>query len=311
MRQALSEDKLEEETYSLIFTSLKHPLRRKILRMLTDKPLSFSEILEQFTIDRGHLNYHLENLGDLLIRTEDGKYALSSVGLAAIKLMSKVEEQEETAKTNKRTRTMSKTAMIFSAVFAVALLTASVYALAYTSQNQAVLFEASPEIENISIRIPPNQVFSYSIALNTDSSNNGYSYSIGQNEASINISPPTNSIVQWTRYFSDTRLQLSGSFSVMVTVYDQNGGIVSQARKNGDISSQINKVVSFEFSKFGTYTLQIMNLKAEAFSATIVPHVTCIEYSKPLFSYGIVSLAILLLYPLLLLINYALPRKRR
>jgi len=40
------EDNMEEETYSLIFTSLKHPIRRRILRMLADKPLTYSEILE-------------------------------------------------------------------------------------------------------------------------------------------------------------------------------------------------------------------------------------------------------------------------
>jgi len=33
----MAEDNIEEETYSLIFTSLKHPIRRRILRMLADK----------------------------------------------------------------------------------------------------------------------------------------------------------------------------------------------------------------------------------------------------------------------------------
>jgi len=51
----------EEETYSLIYASLRHPIRRRILRMLKDKPLTFSEILEAVDIDSGHLNYHLEN----------------------------------------------------------------------------------------------------------------------------------------------------------------------------------------------------------------------------------------------------------
>ena len=72
----MAEDKIEEETYSLIFTSLKHPIRRRILRMLADTPMTFSEILESLTIDSGHLNYHLESLGDLVLHPKDGKYLL-------------------------------------------------------------------------------------------------------------------------------------------------------------------------------------------------------------------------------------------
>ncbi len=92
MSEDEGEDKMGDETYSTIFSSLKHPIRRKILRMLSEKPLSFSEILTTLAIDSGHLSYHLESLGELISHTTDGKYALSSFGVAAVKLMSGVEE---------------------------------------------------------------------------------------------------------------------------------------------------------------------------------------------------------------------------
>ena len=82
----------EEETYSTIFTSLKHPVRRKILRMLSEKPRNFSEILEALGISSSHLTYHLENLGELVSKTDDGKYKLSAFGEAAVGTMSRVEE---------------------------------------------------------------------------------------------------------------------------------------------------------------------------------------------------------------------------
>ncbi|MGQ9507387.1 MAG: DUF7347 domain-containing protein [Candidatus Bathycorpusculaceae bacterium] len=88
----MSAEKIEEETYSLIFKSLKHPIRRKILRMLAAKQMSFSEILSILSIDSGHLSYHIENLGDLVGRSENSKYKLSSIGMAAVNLMSGVEE---------------------------------------------------------------------------------------------------------------------------------------------------------------------------------------------------------------------------
>jgi len=81
----------KEETYSTIFTSLKHPVRRKILRMLSEKPRNFSGILEALGISSSHLTYHLENLGELVSKTKDGKYKLSTFGEAAVGTMSKVE----------------------------------------------------------------------------------------------------------------------------------------------------------------------------------------------------------------------------
>jgi len=86
----------EDETYSIVFRSLKHPLRRKILRMLSEGPRSFSEMQEDFRIESSHMTYHLESLGTLLTKIEDGKYALSSLGEAAVSMMNHVEEPPKT-----------------------------------------------------------------------------------------------------------------------------------------------------------------------------------------------------------------------
>ncbi len=84
-----------EETYSTMFASLKHPARRKILRMLAEKPKNFSRILEELGISSSHLTYHLENLGELVSKREDGRYRLSSFGRAAVLTMKGVEEAPE------------------------------------------------------------------------------------------------------------------------------------------------------------------------------------------------------------------------
>ena len=81
-----------EEIYSIMFTSLKHPARRKILRVLADKPLAFSEMLELLGISSSNLTYHLENLGELVSKDENGVYRLSTFGQAAVNTMKIVEE---------------------------------------------------------------------------------------------------------------------------------------------------------------------------------------------------------------------------
>lgn len=78
-----------------MFSSLKHPARRKILRMLSEKNQTFSQILEVLSIPSSHLTYHIESLGDLVIKNKDGKYSLSSFGKAAISIMKGAEEVPE------------------------------------------------------------------------------------------------------------------------------------------------------------------------------------------------------------------------
>jgi DNA-binding transcriptional ArsR family regulator len=82
----------QDDLYSDMFASLKHPIRRKILRILSAGTQNFSDMQKTFGIESSHLTYHLEGLGQLLIKTEDGKYALSSLGDAAVSMMNHVEE---------------------------------------------------------------------------------------------------------------------------------------------------------------------------------------------------------------------------
>src|SRR5208283_3884431 len=89
-----------EETYSTMFSSLRHPARRKILRMLSEKSMTFSEMLDQLAIPSSHLTYHLENLGELVVKKEDGKYKLSSFGEASVLMMKGAEEVPEVQKKN-------------------------------------------------------------------------------------------------------------------------------------------------------------------------------------------------------------------
>ncbi len=82
----------EEEIYSTMFSSLKHPARRKILRMLSEKTMTFSQMLDYLGISSSHLTYHLESLGELVTKTDDGKYRLSRFGETCVNTMRSVEE---------------------------------------------------------------------------------------------------------------------------------------------------------------------------------------------------------------------------
>ncbi|MCX6653698.1 MAG: winged helix-turn-helix domain-containing protein [Candidatus Bathyarchaeota archaeon] len=82
----------EDDTYSTIFTALKHPIRRKILRRLQSSRATYTELLNELTIENGLLNYHLESIRELVTKMEDGRYALNEFGRAGVQLLQRVEE---------------------------------------------------------------------------------------------------------------------------------------------------------------------------------------------------------------------------
>jgi DNA-binding transcriptional ArsR family regulator len=125
--------------YSAIFTALKHPVRRKILRMLSEKSRSFSEMLEAFKIESSHLTYHLDALGVLVSKTPDGKYRLSLIGEAATSMMYQVEEIPKTPLHVPLLHTKSK--VLFALLMVGLVLSAGVigYALSYAIYAPRIL----------------------------------------------------------------------------------------------------------------------------------------------------------------------------
>ncbi len=132
----------EEETYSLIFSSLKHPIRRKIFRILVNGSKTFTEILEQVNVDSSHLSYHLDSLKEL-VKKEDGKYALSDFGSAATSLMSMVEEPERSASPVKKSlkRIHPKPLFIFMFAVIIIFIAASLYFQSLSGQLYSTFVE--------------------------------------------------------------------------------------------------------------------------------------------------------------------------
>jgi DNA-binding transcriptional ArsR family regulator len=68
---------------------LKDETRRKIVNLLHEKgSLSYTELMNNLGIDStGKINYHLRILNDLVVKREDGNYALSEKGMLASRLL--------------------------------------------------------------------------------------------------------------------------------------------------------------------------------------------------------------------------------
>jgi len=129
---------IKKEPYSIMFSSLKHPARRKILRMLAEKPRNFSTILEALGISSSHLTYHLENLGELLTKMDDGRYKLSTFGEAAVTAMRGVEETPATTPKHYGALHL-KWKLVFAVLMIGVIILAGVSYTQYTSLNQMSL----------------------------------------------------------------------------------------------------------------------------------------------------------------------------
>ena len=74
-----------------IFEAIAHPLRIKILKMLADKPMSFSELKRELGIkSSGKLDFHLKKIGNLIALYSEGKYTLTKEGYAALQAIATV-----------------------------------------------------------------------------------------------------------------------------------------------------------------------------------------------------------------------------
>ena len=87
---------LSEKDLTLIFNLLKHPLRRGIIKLLSESPQPYSSILKQLNISESSiLNYHLREMDELLIKKENNaKYALTEIGEICLQLILRVKEEK-------------------------------------------------------------------------------------------------------------------------------------------------------------------------------------------------------------------------
>ncbi len=64
----------------VILVALNHEIRREILQLLTQKAMTYTQLMENFTLTSGKLNYHLKLLTGFIQKQEDGMYACTKLG---------------------------------------------------------------------------------------------------------------------------------------------------------------------------------------------------------------------------------------
>jgi DNA-binding transcriptional ArsR family regulator len=112
----------EEETYSTVFTALRHPVRRRLLRVLSQGSRTFTDLQSSFKVNGAVLTYHLDAMKDLICKTEDGKYSLSTMGEGAMALMERVEEPPKLISTKPSHKNSRRLSILQSATICIAII---------------------------------------------------------------------------------------------------------------------------------------------------------------------------------------------
>jgi len=74
-----------------IFEALAHPLRRRAIRLLGERPRMYSELMEELGVDSPTLAFHLKKLAGLVEKGGNGFYRLTDLGRKALEVMAVLE----------------------------------------------------------------------------------------------------------------------------------------------------------------------------------------------------------------------------
>lgn len=87
-------EKGEEES---IYGALNHSVRRQIIKYVYENvEVSYTDILRFLGVDTGYLNFHLRKLRELLLKTENDTYILTSQGKLAYEIIRLAEKTGNT-----------------------------------------------------------------------------------------------------------------------------------------------------------------------------------------------------------------------
>lgn len=94
MNEDATVEQLSQQLEQLV-KPLSNPLRIRILLLLKDGPISYSELLGHLQIESGSFYWHLKKMQQLVKQTGDKQYYLSELGETAIQLLQPEEKISE------------------------------------------------------------------------------------------------------------------------------------------------------------------------------------------------------------------------
>jgi len=259
--------------------------------MLAEHPSTFSEILESISIDSGHLSYHLENLGELIRKPQGGKYELSSIGTAAVRLMGGVEEHQ-TRNSSKDSRMRLSVMNVFPLILVGALIGASFFFVNFTASLRVDGFFTSP---GTFIHVRPGQTFAFNITLVYAT---GAEQHILANDSLYHERPyPISTLTVWEEGHFWFDLKSNGTYSIAITVFHPDGSNATSREDNQAPGTLISGLGATSLSQPGEYVFEIKNVGFQDLLGVLAVNEWWQFFERSWFYYGIAGLLLAVPYP--------------
>jgi DNA-binding transcriptional ArsR family regulator len=296
----------EEDPYSQIFSSLKHPTRRLLLRSLKERPSKrFSKLQSELGIDSPTLSYHLDALTGLVDKKGDG-YSLTDLGVAASNLMGRVEE-------TKRARTPALSHRVrfgVALVMVLVLLAWGVFALTWTIPNDRVsIVDSVVHGQQVTVRIPfsvqPITNGTYVLEMfhrpwssgdGSETQPNGWkAYNVPTSSSSpweAKVNYAVFSIVAAFKGGSNWTLWLTNPQGFLAPISCGLSCSIEYSPRIGSIGSgfSFSGLWFTEMTSEGNYTLWIQNLGPGLIYGNVTMGASTVVYSRPYFLVGALTI---------------------
>jgi hypothetical protein len=287
--------------------------------------MSFSEILEALGVSSSFLTYHIENLGELVSKTDSGKYRLSTFGEAAMATMTKVEDiprnipsqNENLERAPKFATKSSITAYTITHVYMLALVVsvilASLYFVNYASSSDPF----TPVAFYLPLLIHPGQNYSFYVAIDNRPmpSYVYFAWRFDENNTYWFKEPPIgNTLTDWQAESVHLDLVSNATFKFSrALVWNETNGTakdrnfyyiqLSPGSFGSDLDiTDVSQPSLYEYVVTDVDTFRDVN-------ETMLIQVSWQEFNKPYFYYGVAGLVIGLLYPAIILTLRLLGRR--
>jgi DNA-binding transcriptional ArsR family regulator/ribosomal protein L40E len=296
----------EEDPYSRIFSSLKHPTRRLLLRSLKEQPSKrFSKLQSELGIDSPTLSYHLDSLTGLVDKKGDG-YSLTDLGVAASNLMGRVEE-------TKRARTPALSHRVrfgVGLVMVLVLLAWGVFALTWTTPNDRVsivdsVVHGQQETVGIPFSVQPSTNTSYVLEMfhrpwmpgdgSTVQPNGWKAYNVPKSSSSPWEAKVDYAVFSFLVAFkggSNWTLWMTNPQGFLAPISCGLACSIEYSPRIGSVASgfSVRGLWFTEMGSEGNYTLWIQNLGPGSVYGNVTMGASTVVYSRPYFLAGALTI---------------------
>jgi hypothetical protein len=252
---------------------------------------------------------------------------LSSFGVAAVKLMSGIEEHNKSTASKPKSK-VDTTVKIFSIVLAVALLLVSVYSLNLTTHTYGG-FASVPGViamnstactldfgkPGVSLALAANQTFVYNVTLSYE----GYRTETGEitimgqepNELHVYMFNPNIRMDEWKTLCLKFDFEYNTTLHIILTVRDPSANRILWEPLGGYLGGGGAHAGPICLSQPGTYQVEIKNVQADWLYGSMALRVGYKLSQRPLFYYGLAGVVAAFLYPVIVFLSWCWMKKAK